>query len=197
MEKVIKQATNTEKETSDRLLSTVSIILDRYLTEVPTYHEKLLAKIPQQTALFHNNSMYLAYWLTKNSDKDIDEYSTITRALQHQGTEQFMCQIKNQRSQLMEILQNFDLSEVESGLSPTPHKVVGQCLRQLDLLKNVWQTILPDVVYNKTMGNLVNDFCNEIIRRVLLVEDIAAQVSDSLVEICSTIILRTPSIFEV
>lgn len=78
----------------------------------------------------------------------------------------------------------------------TPYKVVRQCLRQLDLLKNVWQTILPDIIYNKTMGSLLNDFCNEIIRRIIAVEDLPAQVSNGLIEICSTIIERGPLVFE-
>uniref|UniRef100_A0A6B2E6P0 Centromere/kinetochore protein zw10 n=1 Tax=Phlebotomus kandelakii TaxID=1109342 RepID=A0A6B2E6P0_9DIPT len=195
MERVLKEAEGSEAKVAQGLLSTISIILDRYLTEMPTYHAKLLLNIPQQTALFHNNCMYLAFWITKNHSKGIETVFVMVKSLQHLGSEQFLNQIKNQRAQLMEILRGFDLSDVVSDLGIEPPKAVRQCLRQLDLLKNVWQTILPDVVYNKTMGNLVNEFCNEVIRRILLAEDLPSAVSNELVEVCTTIIDRAPGIF--
>lgn len=53
LERVVKEAAGSKiKEFSDRLLSTISIILDRYLTEVPTFHSKLLSSIPQQSGEF-------------------------------------------------------------------------------------------------------------------------------------------------
>uniref|UniRef100_A0A1L8DX26 Centromere/kinetochore protein zw10 n=1 Tax=Nyssomyia neivai TaxID=330878 RepID=A0A1L8DX26_9DIPT len=196
MERVLKEIEGCDAKVAQGLLSTISIILDRYLTEMPTYHAKLLLNIPQQTALFHNNCMYLAYWITKNHNKGIETVSVMIKSLQHLGSEQFLNQIKNQRAQLMEILKGFDLSDAVSDLGLEPPKVVRQCLRQLDLLKNVWQTILPDVVYNKTMGNLLNEFCNELIRRILLVEDLPSAVSNGLVDVCTTILERAPGIFQ-
>lgn len=54
LERVVKEAAASKiKEFSDRLLSTISIILDRYLTEVPTFHSKLLSSIPQQSGELH------------------------------------------------------------------------------------------------------------------------------------------------
>uniref|UniRef100_A0A1B0CCT9 Centromere/kinetochore protein zw10 n=1 Tax=Lutzomyia longipalpis TaxID=7200 RepID=A0A1B0CCT9_LUTLO len=196
MERVLKEIEGSDAKVAQGLLSTISIILDRYLTEMPTYHAKLLLNIPQQTALFHNNCMYLAYWITKNHSKGIETVLVMVKSLQHLGSEQFLSQIKNQRAQLMEILRGFDLSDCVSDLGLEPPKVVRQCLRQLDLLKNVWQTILPDVVYNKTMGNLLNEFCNELIRRILLVEDLPSAVSNGLVDVCTTILERAPGIFQ-
>lgn len=196
MEKVIRQTSTVDDEISQRLLSTIPIILNRYLTEVPMYHEKLLHNIPQQTALFHNNCMYLAYWLTKYASKGIDPSENTTKNLQNMGTEYFVNQFKNQRTQLMEILQGFDLSDGVSELGIGPQKAIRQCLRQLDLLKNVWQTILPNAVYTKTMSNLLNDLCSEIIRRILSMEDISSAIANELVEICSIMIERAPTIFK-
>lgn len=107
MDKVVRQSTTANDELSQRLLSTMPIILDRYITEVPTYHAKLLQTIPQQTALFHNNCSYLAYWLTKNTYKGIDTNATLVMSLHHCGSQQFLRQIDNQRGQLMEILKEF------------------------------------------------------------------------------------------
>uniref|UniRef100_A0A1B0DRH2 Centromere/kinetochore protein zw10 n=1 Tax=Phlebotomus papatasi TaxID=29031 RepID=A0A1B0DRH2_PHLPP len=103
---------------------------------------------------------------------------------------------KEKDPQFVTLQLSYNLSDAVSELGLEPPKVVRQCLRQLDLLKNVWQTILPDVVYNKTMGNLLNEFCNELIRRVLLVEDLPSAVANGLAEVCGTIIDRAPGIFQ-
>lgn len=82
-------------------------------------------------------------------------------------------------------------------LGPQAHKIVRQCMRQLDLLKNVWQTILPEVVYNKSLGTILNDLCDEIIRKVVSREDISSAVANGLVNICEVILERAPTIFAV
>lgn len=109
IEKVLRQAdSSTVPDFNESLMSTIPLILNRYLTEVPTYHEKLLLNIPQQTALYHNNCMYLAYWIAKNSiNYENQSFLTLMKPLQHSGTEQLVIQIKNQHNQLMDILENF------------------------------------------------------------------------------------------
>lgn len=82
-------------------------------------------------------------------------------------------------------------------LGPQAHKIVRQCMRQLDLLKNVWQTILPEVVYNKSLGTILNDLCDEIIRKVVSREDISSAVANGLVTICEVILERGPPLFAV
>lgn len=78
-----------------------------------------------------------------------------------------------------------------------PQKLIRQCLRQFDLLKNVWQTILPDDVYTSSLASLLNEFCIEIIRRVCTIEDIPSSVANGLVDILDVIIDRAPTIFQV
>ena len=68
------------------------------------------------------------------------------------------------------------------SLGAAPLKLIRQCIRQLDLLRNVWQNVLPDHVYNKTFSELLNKFCAEIIRRILSMEDISATVANELCE---------------
>lgn len=70
-------------------------------------------------------------------------------------------------------------------------------MRQLELLKNVWQTILPEIVYNKSLGAILNDLCDEIIRKVVSLEDISSVVANGLENICEVIIERAPSLFAV
>ena len=109
MEKVIRESQTTDKETTERLLSVILLIIDQYLIEVPKYHEKMLSNIPQQTALFHNNCMYLAFWLSKNLTKDVPHLEIAIKQLQNLGTEHFMKQVKNQQTQLMDILKEFGI----------------------------------------------------------------------------------------
>jgi protein transport protein DSL1/ZW10 len=90
-----------------------------------------------------------------------------------------------------------DFSEHENELGPGPHKIVRQCLLKLDLLKNVWQMILPTIVYNKSTGTLLNDFCVEIIRRICNLEDISSDMATGFSDIIGTILDKAPSIFEV
>lgn len=82
-------------------------------------------------------------------------------------------------------------------LGPQAYKIVRQCMRQLDLLKNVWQTILPEIIYNKSLGMILNDLCDEIIRKVVSREDISSAVANGLVNICDVILERGPSLFAV
>lgn len=82
-------------------------------------------------------------------------------------------------------------------LGPQAYKIIRQCMRQLDLLKNVWQTILPEMVYNKSLGTILNDLCDEIIRKVTSCEDISSAVANGLENICEVIIERAPSLFAV
>lgn len=82
-------------------------------------------------------------------------------------------------------------------LGPQAYKIIRQCMRQLDLLKNVWQTILPEMVYNKSLGTILNDLCDEIIRKVTSREDISSVVANGLENICEVIIERAPTIFAV
>lgn len=81
-------------------------------------------------------------------------------------------------------------------MDPQTAKAIRQCLRQLELLKNVWQTILPEVVYNKTLANILNDICAEIIRRIMIIDDVPSAVATGLVEILANIIDRAPTIFQ-
>lgn len=204
MDKVIRQTATSKDELAVRLLSTIPTIIDRYLTEVPTFHAKLLQNIPQQTALFHNNCQYLAHWLTLNASRlpsssdpnnGANAFITLTMPLRQCGTSMFGQQIAHQRDQLMQILRDFDMSKCTTELDPHTTKVVRQCLRQLDLLKNVWQTILPASVYNQTMAGVLHELCAEIIRRILAMNDISAAVCSGLVEILGDIEQRAPACF--
>lgn len=105
------------------------------------------------------------------------------------------CRLVSNFSQTLTIISDLDPLTIEHDVMP--QKIVRQCLRQFDLLKNVWQTILPDEVYTSSLATLLNEFCIEIIRRICALEDIPSSVSHGLVEILDIIIDRAPTIFQV
>lgn len=196
MEKIIRHAGSVDEDLSEQSMSVIPTLIHRYIAEVPTHHEKFLQNIPQQSALFYNNTMFLSHWVTKNSDKGISNFATLVKSLQGLATQHFDSQIRHQRSLLMGILAELDLSDAITALGITPQKLVGQCLRQLELLKNVWQNILPDEVYNKTTCSLLNDFCLEFIRKIMVMEDISAKVGDQLAELIGVILNKAPTLFK-
>lgn len=106
MEKVLHQARTANEDIVEKLLSTIPLILERYIIEVPTYHAKLLVNIPQQAALFHNNCNYLAVWVTKNGCK-IESFERIVNSLQKLGSDHFLRQVNNQKEQIMDLLREF------------------------------------------------------------------------------------------
>lgn len=67
----------------------------------------------------------------------------------------------------------------------------------MDLLKNVWLNVLPDGIYNTTFCNLLNDFCQDIIKRILSLEDISATVANELSELIEAILNKAPELFKV
>lgn len=122
MEKVLREANDLSKkqvdeyvltELKERLQGTIPIILERYATETVSAHHKFLQTIPQQTALFHNNCAYLAWWLNtcgNGPDGGVvqkDRRDCVAFDLHDQGSKQFALQISNQRTQLSEILKEF------------------------------------------------------------------------------------------
>lgn len=185
------------ESTRNQLLSVISVMLDRYMTEVPSYHKKLLTRIPHLTALFHNNCQYLSFWVGKReSVLSMSPDSQLLVNLKRLGVEYLAEQVASQKSQLMEIMKEFDLNDSLTELSQGVYRCVRQCLRQLDLLKNVWQSILPDNTYNTHMGALLNDFIVELVRKVLTLEDIATPIANGLVDVISLIVERAPLIFQ-
>lgn len=67
----------------------------------------------------------------------------------------------------------------------------------MDLLKNVWLNVLPDVIYTSTFCNLLDDFCQDIMKRILSLEDISATVANELSELLEVILFKAPNLFKV
>ena len=66
----------------------------------------------------------------------------------------------------------------------------------MDLLKNVWQTILPSELYNNTMASLLDVISLDLIKKVAVMEDISTTLANALVELIKTIDEKAQSLFE-
>lgn len=76
-------------------------------------------------------------------------------------------------------------------------KSIRQCLRQLELLQTVWKKVLPVNVYDASLGELLNTLVEDLIRRVLSVEDISATAATQLVSFYTLVLQRAPKVFTV
>jgi centromere/kinetochore protein ZW10 len=173
----------------------VKAVLENYSFTIQLHHSQLLSKIPQQSAIFYNNCMYLCNWIALNNDLENCGMEVVMHELTVQAQEFFDCQIAKQKIQLLEILKEFDPSQSLNNIQPEHFKPIRQCLRQLDLLKNVWQTILPSKMYNETMGNLLDVVCMDMIKKVTAMEDISTVLSNSLVDFIRTVDEKGQSLF--
>ncbi|XP_017048306.1 centromere/kinetochore protein zw10 [Drosophila ficusphila] len=195
MDRVLRQP--TEKlgdEEADPLAGVIALMLNTYIDEIPKVHRKLLESIPQQAVLFHNNCMYFSHWVAQHANKGIESLAALTKALQATGQQHFRVQVNYQARILTEIMDGFEF-ESPHTLGSGPLKLVRQCLRQLELLKNVWANVLPGNVYNATFCELINTFVAELIRRVLTLRDISATMACELSDLIDVVLQRAPTLF--
>ncbi|KAF8766750.1 centromere/kinetochore protein zw10 homolog [Argiope bruennichi] len=184
-------------------------ICELYCCVVPTYHKNEIENIPQQTAIFHNNCMFLAHQLcTLGSLYQSDFQTEITMTfvdlvpeIKKLGSEAFLAQMRRQRHQLLQLLQEQQAFGsnilVDDGAVSAAEKAIRQCLYQLQLLKNVWAEILPVEVYFKSIGTLLNTCLEEIILRISSMEDIAAEAAGQLDSSFAILIKQSPDFFKV
>ena len=102
------------------------------------------------------------------------------------GVELFLQQMRRQRDQLRTILRDSSagLGQLSGDnlLPPAAEKCIRQVLHQLNHLRKVWNNVLPVNIYKRAIGTILNSVVEELVERVIILEDIAA---DSAVQICS------------
>lgn len=109
LEKVLKLAISSteDHEKTSNLMAAIRSSLENYPFTIQLHHSKFLSKIPQQSALFYNNCMFLYFWIKNN--RDIEHYNIdgVAKTLKDQATEILECQVAKQKIQLLEILGEF------------------------------------------------------------------------------------------
>ncbi|KAK3876808.1 hypothetical protein Pcinc_018426 [Petrolisthes cinctipes] len=197
-----------------RLFYTVRNILTLYCHVVPTIHSHELATLPQQAAVVHNNSMYLAHHaiflghqyrlrLPKALRDTTLTTVDLAQQLRTMATTTFLRALHTHRTALIDTLRESalpsgldTLGSDSSGVSRA-HQGMRQVLHQLQLLHRVWQNVLPHTVYTKAIGTLVGSVVEEVIARVVGLEDISADSALALINILNLLNDFVPSLFKV
>ena len=183
-----------------RLLCTARNIFEMYQDVLPIAHRDTLANFPQSSAIAYNNCMYLAHQcltigqsvlcngrkLPPPLNARAVTLADLVPRLRRCGVEIFLQQMRRQRDQLRTILRDSSagLGQLSGDhlLPPASEKCIRQVLHQLNHLRKVWSCALPINIYKRAIGTILNSVVEELVERVLILEDIAA---DSAVQICS------------
>ncbi|XP_054166971.1 centromere/kinetochore protein zw10 homolog [Oppia nitens] len=171
------------------LLQTIADIVELFIDMSPIYHKKLITEFPQQNAIFHNNCLYLANFietLPSNSSALplLDPYRPILRQL---GSQVFLKQMKSQEKIILDLVQSQQFAHCVNDLATEDTKsalgdqlakefrrILNQCLVHLNFLKNALIDVLPEKVYHKAIGTLVNSLFNELIHKITIQNDISS-----------------------
>lgn len=109
LEKIVRQAKsctdNVDKQ--NNLMLSIKAVLENYTFTVQVHHAKYMSQIPQQSALFYNNCMYLSNWVSTNRDTEHCGMDQVVENLEKQGWEILECQIEKQKIQLLQVLTEF------------------------------------------------------------------------------------------
>jgi centromere/kinetochore protein ZW10 len=107
LEKVLKEANASPNPAmADSLRAAVDSVLQQYSFIIQQHHSKFLSKIPQQTALFYNNCLFLAFWIANNELIDGKNLEVAAKMLVKEGTDIFDCQMDKQKIALADLLVN-------------------------------------------------------------------------------------------
>ncbi|GBP51742.1 hypothetical protein EVAR_97019_1 [Eumeta japonica] len=206
---LMEQAVQCSDFVCKRLYITTRLVFELYDAVVPYHHENFLQTIPQYVALFHNNCMFLAHnlltfgekWMTLMDDRDVDypiSFVDLVQKLRDLGYKHLTIHMQQQRKQILDNIRSSDLNSlvVKDVLSDNAEQAIRQCLRQLQILKNVWIGVFPGKVFCRLMSTLVNMFIDELIHRVCTVEDISAEMATQLTEIYTIVVKKAPNLFQ-
>ncbi|XP_076054000.1 zeste-white 10 kinetochore protein isoform X2 [Oratosquilla oratoria] len=208
---IMEEACQSSPQYAGRLFYTVRNILTMYSSVVPTAHAHVLSTLPQPAAIVHNSAMYLAHHalslgqqyhlrLPKPLRDSTITTTDLAQRLRYTATSTFLQSMKKNRTSLLDTLRDSSLFETigsHATLVPAAEQHVKQILHQLELLKKVWQNVLPQKVYTKSMGILVGSVIEEVITRVVGLEDISAEAALSLINVMNILKDNIPPLFQV
>ncbi|KAM5246762.1 centromere/kinetochore protein zw10 homolog [Ctenodactylus gundi] len=202
------EATTSSDQCAVQLFYSVRNIFHLFHDVVPIYHKENLQKLPQLTAIHHNNCMYIAHHLLTLGHQfrlrlapilcdGTTTFVDLVPGFRRLGTECFLAQMRAQKGELLERLssaRNFTNMDDEENYCAAS-KAIRQVLHQLKRLGIVWQDVLPVNIYCKAMGTLLNTAISEIIGRITALEDISTEDGDRLYSLCKTVMEEGPQVF--
>jgi len=192
-----------------RLFHTVRALFSLWCAVTPTYHAASLSALPQLAALAHNSAMFLAHQLVGLAFKFRDKLPAVAAVggppsfvdlvpqLRESGAELLLGCMRLQRDQLKQILHGagFPALATDRRLSSGAEQGVRQVSHSLAHLQRVWTGVLPNSVYLRCIGTLLNTALEELIQIVCSLEDISADAGGQLVSMLSQLQTKSPALF--
>jgi len=179
--------------TGVQLVFAVRRMFELFLDVIPIYHAKLLEELPLAAALHHNNTMFIAHHITTfgilfkgrlpqdlksaKGGPSAASFVDLVHPFKKMAAKDFLKTMNSLRAQLLETLKGakgFIYDPADSTIQDS-ERTVCQIQHQLSQLSRTWRHVLPDNLYVKSMGLLVNFVVNDITSSILLLEDIGAE----------------------
>ncbi|XP_074662640.1 centromere/kinetochore protein zw10 homolog [Tubulanus polymorphus] len=191
-----------------QLFYSVRNMFDMYCCVVPAFHKQSLETLPQQSALHHNNCMYIAHHLTVLGHQFATKLPKLLQdcnptfvdfvpKIRQLGVDYFQAQMTRQRNQMFEYLQAAQGFVNASDMNYEDcERAIKQVLFQLSHLQKVWQPVLPEKMYRKSMAILLNSVIVHIISSLTSLEDISADDASQLFSLLNNISGKAPSFFQ-
>lgn len=170
-------------------------ICELYCCVAPVHHQHAIETIPVQTAIHHNNCLYLAHellclgvWFHGRTTL-VDVASRIRWI----GRVALCQQVDSQRKHLLDFLSEVSISENSQGLDAA----LRRCLFHIEQLKRVWLDVLPVTSYLETVGSLLNSVLEHVVKSVVGMEDIASTLSEELAQVFEKVVDQAVNIFDI
>ena len=213
IEATLNEACSGDSFSAMRLVTTTRNIFQMYCDVLPIAHREVLEKLPQASALAYNNYMYLAHKamtvgteillngkrLPKPLSTNNVSLADLVLELRQAGAEIFLQQMRTQRDQLRAILRDSSsgLGQLSGDalLPSSAEKCIRQVSHQMTHLRNVWQSVLPACIYKRAAGTVFNSVIEELIEKVVALEDIAADSANQISQLYGSIKENGPEIF--
>lgn len=199
---LLKKTVDGVKDSSDGIcpeqawqVGAVRHICELYCCIAPVHHQHAIETIPVQTAIHHNNCLYLAHellclgvWFHGRTTL-VDVASSIRWI----GRVALCQQVDNQRKHLLDFLSEVSLFEDSQGLDAA----LRRCLFHMEQLKRVWLDVLPITSYLEAVGSLLNSVLEHVIKSVVGMEDIASTLSEELAQVFEKVVDQAVNIFDI
>ncbi|KAF6024759.1 ZW10 [Bugula neritina] len=192
-----------------QILYTIRSMFELYTSVVSDHHRNSIETLPQVSALYYNNCMFLSHQMILLASQYKPRLSSILQdvsavtfvdlvpLLRAQGTESFLDQIQFQKENLLEYLQaaeGFKYTGVEERYQ-IAHQSIKQCIHQLSHLKRVWVDVLPASNYSKSIGHLTACVVKEMMSSIMSLEDMSSDDAAKLHQLITMVREAAPALF--
>lgn len=174
------------------LYTTVRKSIDMYGIITRVVHQKMIQETSTGSAVFFNNCQFLVHFL-KNSpqvkeasdDDETSDFYSLIPVIEKEAEDVMAYQIFEQKTRIRELLQDPKVvSCLINNASGSDLKIfeesVNRCLYLLNKTFENWKPILSKDHLNHFMGDLISELLDEMITRILSIEDISKNSTENL-----------------